>query len=198
MLTIKKLTLAVLLFLIALPLSASAITEPKTETKYDDSISANGNTYVATGVALREKTFLKVDVYTIVSYMKTGSALGADKAAGLLNLDAPKMLQMDLTRGFSNSKLKGAFSDVIEDNYDDLSPFQSDMDTFLGYFTADAEEGDRLIFSYIPGAGLTTSLNGKDLGTIKNIEFMKALWTVWFGEDPADDDMRDAMVSAVK
>ena len=198
MLFIKRLTFMVLLFLIAVPMSANAVIESKTEATYDDAITVNGVDFVATGVALREKTFLKVDVYTIVSYIQKGAILGEDKAAGLLNLNKPKMLQMDLTRGFSSDKLKKSFSEVIEDNYDDLSAFQSDMDIFLAYFSADPEEGDRLIFSYSPDSGLTTNLNGTDLGTIQNVEFMKALWTVWFGEDPADDDMRDELVSAVK
>ncbi len=188
----------VLLLLIAIPLTALAITEPDTETVYDDAITVNGVDMVVTGVALREKTFLKVDVYTIVSYVKKGAGLGENKAAGLLNLEEPKMLQMDLTRGFSNKKLKNAFSDVIEENYDDMGAFQSDMDTFLGYFTADAEDGDRIIFGFCPAEGLTTSLNGTELGVITNVAFMKALWTVWFGAEPADEDMRDNLVAAYK
>jgi len=197
MFNFQKMIGVVLLLLIAIPLTALAITEPDTETVYEDAITVNGVDMVVTGVALREKTFLKVDVYTIVSYVKKGAFLGEDKAAGLLNLEEPKMLQMDLTRGFSNKKLKNAFSEVIEENYEDMSAFQSDMDIFLAYFTADAEEGDKIIFGFCPAEGLTTSLNGKELGVIKNVEFMKALWTVWFGADPADEDMRDALVSAI-
>ncbi len=198
MFTVKRMICLVLLFLIVLPLSANAITESKSEKSYDDAITVNGTDLVATGVGLREKTFLKVDVYTIVSYLKKGVSLSENKAASLLNMDEPKILQMDLTRSFSNEKLKNAFSEVIEDNYDDMSTFQGDMETFLAYFTADAEEGDQLIFSYFPGEGLTTSLNGTEMGTIANVEFMKALWTVWLGEDPADDDLREALVAAVK
>lgn len=196
MFTMKKLTGIFLLLLIAVPLTAMAITEPDTETVYDDAITFNGTDMVVTGVALREKTFLKVDVYTIVSYVKKGAVLGEDKAADLLNLEEPKMLQMDLTRGFSNKKLKNAFSEVIEDNYKDMSAFQSDMDLFLAYFTADAEDGDKIIFGFCPAEGLTTSLNGTELGVIANVEFMKALWTVWFGAEPADEDMRDNLVAA--
>ncbi len=198
MFNLKNVTGALLLLLIAIPLTALAITEPDTETVYEDAITVNGTDMVVTGVALREKTFLKVDVYTIVSYVKKGVSLGEDKAAGLLNLEEPKMLQMDLTRGFSNKKLKNAFSEVIEDNYDDMSAFQSDMDTFLAYFTADAEEGDRIIFGFCPAEGLKTSLNGTELGVIDNVAFMKALWTVWFGAKPANEDMRDNLVAAFK
>lgn len=198
MFNLKQVTGIFLLLLIAIPLTGLAITEPDTETEFDDAITVNGVDMVVTGVALREKTFLKVDVYTIVSYMKSGATLGEDKATGLLNLEEPKMLQMDLTRGFSNAKLKKAFSEVIEKNYEDRSAFQSDMDNFLAYFTADAEEGDRIIFGYCPAEGLKTSLNGTELGVIKNVEFMKALWTVWFGAEPANKDMRDNLVAAAK
>ncbi len=198
MFSMKKMTGALLLLLIAIPLTALAITEPDTETFYEDAMTVNGTDMVVTGVALREKTFMKVDVYTIVSYVKKGVSLGEDKATDLLNLEEPKMLQMDLTRGFSNEKLKKAFSEVIEENYEDMSAFQSDMDTFLGYFTADAEDGDKLVFGYCPAEGLTTFLNGKEMGVITNVDFMKALWTVWFGAEPADKDMRDNLVAAYK
>ena len=52
--------------------------------EYPDGIeqkcSADPVALVATGVGVREKTFMKVDVYTIVSYMKEGIDLGDDGA----------------------------------------------------------------------------------------------------------------------
>ncbi len=194
----KRLFSALILCALLLPVAAQAIVEPKTETEYPDEMTVNGQDLVVTGVALREKTFLKVDVYTIVSYVKKGSVLGEDKAQGILDLEEPKMIQMDLTRGFSNKKLKNAFSEVIEKNYDDTSAFQSDMDTFLNYFTADAQEGDKLIFGFCPAEGLKVSLNGEELGMIDNPAFMKALWTVWFGKEPADKGMREKLTAAYK
>ena len=115
----------------------------------------------------------------------------------LLNLDAPKMIKMDLVRGFSREKLCNAFKDVIEDNYKDLSAFGTDMDAFLTYFTADAQEGDELIFSYLPGVGLRTVLNGEDKGVIENFEFTKALWTVWFGEKPASGGLKKDLLAKI-
>lgn len=197
MFDLKRALSLFVLMAILVPALATAVTEPKTETEYPDAITVNGQDLVATGVALREKTFLKVDVYTIVSYVKKGAVLGDDAAAGIVALEEPKLIQMDLTRGFSNEKLKNSFSEIIEKNFDDLSAFQADMDRFLAYFTEDAQEGDRLIFGYCPAEGLTVTLNGEELGTIENVEFMKALWTVWFGEKPADKGMREKLLSAL-
>jgi hypothetical protein len=137
---------------------------------------------------------MKVNVYVIVSYVVEGVKLTGDQGVALLNLDAPKMIRMDLVRGFSREKLVNAFKDVIEKNYDDRSAFEADMETFFAYFKNDAEEGDILIFTYVPGMGLKTVLNGAEQGVITNFEFVKALWTVWFGEEPASDGLKEDLL----
>lgn len=180
---------------------ATAVIEKKTETEYPDSIDQDCGgeavSMVATGVGLREKTFMKVDVYTIVSYVKAGIDLGDQPAATLVKLQEPKRLQMDLRRGFSREKLINAFTDVIAKNYEDQSAFSADLDTFSAYFTRDAQEGDVILFDFCPDTGLTTSVNGEVTGTIGNFAFVEALWTVWFGEEPANKGLRENLLSAL-
>lgn len=187
----------VALVLLSLPLHALAIVEPGTETEYPDTVTleVGGQScdLNVTGVGLREKTFLKVDVYTIASYVDASVDLGADPGRTLLTVDAPKRIRMDLRRGFSREKLVKAFTEVIDKNYDDTGAFAAELDTFTGYFKRDAEENDVLLFTYVPGVGLTTSLNGEDLGVIANFAFTEALWTVWFGEKPADGGLKKAL-----
>ncbi len=189
------------LVLLMIPVLASAVVEPKTKTEYPDQITIDvgGEAFnlTTTGVGLREKTFMKVDVYTIVSYVAEGTLLDGDKGVSLLQADAPKQLRMDLRRGFSREKLVNSFKEVIEKNYDDMSGFESEMETFFGYFTKDAEENDVLIFTYVPGLGLTTNLNDEDKGVIANFAFTQALWTVWFGDKPANGGLKKAMLSAL-
>jgi len=195
---------AVSLFVLAmfvLPLAAGAVVEPKTKTEYPDEVTLEGTDQVvtlrATGVALREKTIMKVDVYTIVGYVDASATLTGDKAEAFIDLLAPKRLQMDLTRGFGVDKLKKSFSDVIKKNFDDMTPFAADMEVFLGYFTKEAEEGDKLVFDFCPMKGLSTELNGEHMGTIENVEFMKALWSVWFGKKPANDGMKEKLLANI-
>jgi len=180
---------------------AAAIVEEKSGKEYPDTVvQGTGDvaaTLAATGVGLREKTFMKVDVYTIVSYVMEGVDLGSEPAATLVKLKEPKRLQMDLRRGFSREKLINAFVEVIEKNYEDRTAFAADMDTFSAYFTRDAQDGDVILFDFRLDTGLTTSLNGEVAGVIENFAFVEALWTVWFGEDPANDDLRDNLLSAL-
>lgn len=181
---------------------AAAVVESKTGTEYPDTVTiptdAGDQILAATGAALREKTMLKVDVYTIASYVADGADLGGDRAAAILTLDAPKRLRMDLRRGFSREKLIGAFREVIEKNYPDLGPISDDMATFEAYFTRDAQAGDVILFTYLPGQGLTTELNGEAKGTITNLKFVEALWSVWFGAEPASKDMRADLAGAAR
>jgi chalcone isomerase-like protein len=193
-----------LLFSIALlvvPAIASAVVEPKSGTEYPDEITvgdgAQSVKLVATGVGLREKTFLKVDVYTIVSYIQENAELGDEAAMGIVSLNGPKRLQLDLRRGFSRDKLIAAFIEGIEANYDDLTGIAADMETFQGYFTRDAEENDKIIFHFCPAVGLTTELNGEEVGVIENVEFAQALWTVWFGEKPANKNLKKALMAEI-
>ena len=137
---------------------------------------------------LRQNTL--IDCFKLV-----GISDGHDLA--LLKLDEPKRLQMELVRGFSCEKLKNAFTDVIDENYDDQSAFQADLDTFMAYFEKDAEDGDILVFDYCPGLGLVTTLNGEEKGKIENTAFMEALWTVWFGEEPANKGLREDLLSVL-
>ncbi len=195
-------SLLLILLMVALPAVVLGITEKKTGTEYPDQITVNdgGQEVVldATGVGLREKTFLKVDVYTIVSYVLKGVDLGeGDQGLALCKLQQPKRLQMDLRRSFSREKLINAFAEVIRKNYEDESAFAGDMKTFEGYFTRDAQEGDRIIFDYRPGMGLTTDLNGEVKGFIDNPAFSEALWSVWFGKKPANDGLKRDLLSAL-
>lgn len=193
----RRVILLTALSLTLLAGAAGAVTEPKTGVEYPDAITVDGADLQVTGVGLREKTFMKVDVYTIVSYVADAASLGDDPAMALLTVDAPKRIQMNLRRGFSREKLVNSFSEVIEKNYDDTSAFDADMETFLAYFDRDAQENDTLVFDYAPGTGLRTTLNGEQKGVIANPTFAQALWTVWFGAKPADKGLREALLSAL-
>jgi len=190
------------LALLLTPALVQGITEKKTGTTYPDAITVAVQgvdvPMHVTGVGLREKTFLKVDVYTIVSYVADGADLGSDdQGLALASLQQPRRLQMDLRRGFSREKLINAFVEVIEKNYEDMSAFAEDMETFNAYWTRDAQDGDKIIFDYAPGTGLRTNLNGEDLGTIDNGAFAEALWAVWFGKKPANGGLKKDLLSAL-
>lgn len=190
----RTLTLSVLC-LVLLAGVAGAVTESKSGVEYPDAVTVDGTELHVTGCGLREKTFMKVDVYTIVSYVADTAALGDDPGVDILAVDMARRIQMNLRRGFSREKLVNSFKDVIEKNYDDTSAFAAEMETFLAYFDRDAQENDTLVFDYVPGTGLRTTLNGEVKGVIDSPALAQALWTVWFGAEPADKGLKKALLS---
>lgn len=198
----QRLALAALATVLLVAVQAAAIVEHKSGREYPDQVTvatpAGDQVLVATGTALREKTALKVDIYTIVSYVAEGADLAGDRAAAIWKLDAPKQVRMDLRRSFSRAKLIGAMHEVIDKNYPDQSAFKAELATFDAYFDRDAKSGDVIIFTYVPGQGLATSLNGQDKGVIPGHVFAEALWSVWFGAEPVTRDIRAAVSGTAK
>jgi len=177
----------------------SAIVEQKSKFEYPDQLDldVDGQAYqlVVTGAALREKTLAKVDIYTIVSYIEATSKLEGDKYQAIIALDAPKRLQLDMRRSVGKDKLLKSLTDIINKNFKDQSAFAKDLATFEAYFDKDAEDGDVLIFDYNPDVGFQTTVNGELQGTITNFDFVKAIWTIWFGEKPANKGMREKLLA---
>jgi hypothetical protein len=56
--------------------------------------------------------------------------------------------------------------------------------------------GDTFSVDYVPGVGSTVSVNGK-MATpepIKEPEFYSALLRIWLGKNPADDNLKEALL----
>ena len=189
------------LLVLLVPLAANAMVEPDTKKEYPDEVTVGAGdaayTLVGTGVGLREKTFLKVDVYVIASYVCSKAQLGENKAQELMDLDGNKRIVMDLTRSFSADKLKKALTEIIDKNFKDQSAFADDLATLVGYFTEEAREGDHLVFDYQPAMGLTVSLNDETKGVLKNYELARAIWSVWFGDSCADKGVRKDLLKKI-
>lgn len=61
------------------------------------------------------------------------------------------------------------------------------------------EPGESFFADYIPGQGTQVIINGKQVGdTIKEPEFYRALLSIWLGKDPADWQLKEAMLGASK
>jgi hypothetical protein len=46
----------------------------------------------------------------------------------------------------------------------------------------------------VPGKGVESYKNGTLQGTIEGMDFKKALFGIWLGNKPADDDLKAAML----
>ena len=57
----------------------------------------------------------------------------------------------------------------------------------------DLKEGDQLSMSWVPDKGTVVNVRGTDVGTIEGRDFADALFAVWLGPTPIQDDLKKAL-----
>ena len=71
------------------------------------------------------------------------------------------------------------------------------MEQAIGEFTGlvgDVHKGDTMDFTWRPGDGLEVATNGTVRGIISGDDFARTLFTVWFGPEPGDANLKRGML----
>jgi hypothetical protein len=115
-------------------------------------------------------------------------------------LTGPKRVVMHMVYDeVSADKMASAWRDGFEDNNseDKLAALEDRLQILIGYFDT-MKAGDVVLLDYIPGTGTRVTIRGEHKGDIAGEDFYAALLDVWLGEEPADDDLKDAMLGIVE
>ncbi len=157
-----------------------------------DSVTLEGTTVPLqlNGMGYRTKFIFNVYVGALYTESKVNSRDAVQALAG------PKRIVMHMVYDeVSHKKMASAWNDGFEDNNSDeqLGKLQSRLKVFISYFP-DLKEGDVILLDYIPATGTRVIINGEEKGVIEGADFYTALVDVWLGEEPADEDLKDAML----
>lgn len=175
-----------------------------------------GETHTLTGVAIREKTFLKVDVYACGHYVKadvarTELAKWKDKTAKelvddddfrekLLSPGFARSLRLHMARDVDSDDFNEAFEESLKPRIerlveDGVKGKVADIETLKGLFTLDElTEGTKLDFTWM-GTTLTVAMDATKLGAIESDALCRAMWDIYFGEDPIQDEFPRKLMS---
>ncbi|HUI51781.1 MAG TPA: chalcone isomerase family protein [Terriglobales bacterium] len=184
--------IAALVFLsFAIPVQAQEIAESHTGTKFAAKLGDSS----LLGTGLRTKTMLKVKVYAAGFYVADSAAAGPlkGKAAApdlyqqLVNGDFHKTIVMKFLRDVSTSQIRDAFRES-------LGNAGPTTETWLAYFN-DIKNGQEIVLSWIPGTGLTTQVAGADKAPINDKAFASAVFSIWFGAKPVQEDLKKDLVA---
>lgn len=189
----NRLIALTLLLLFVVPSVAQEITEPKSGMKF----AAKDGDSSLLGAGLRTKTMLKVKVYAIGLYVADAELAGPLKGkAGtpdlyreLVNGDFKKKVVMKFLRDVSTSQIRDAF-------HESLGNAGPKAQEWISYF-GDIRTGQEIVISWVPGTGLTTKVAGADKPPINDKTFASAVFGIWLGEKPIQDDLKKALVSRV-
>jgi chalcone isomerase-like protein len=187
----NRLMVALLLLFVAVPAFAQEVAELKTGTKF----SAKDGDMTLLGVGLRTKTVLKVKVYAIGLYVADSVSAGPLKGkAGspqlypeLVNGDFKKEVIMKFVRDVSQNQIRDAFRET-------LAGAGHKTEIWLQYF-GDIHSGQELVIGWTPGIGLETKVAGVDKPPINDKAFASAVFAIWLGDKPVQEDMKKDLVA---
>ena len=153
-----------------------------------DTVQLGGKMLVLNGIGLRTKFVVKVYVAGLYVEQKSQDANAIIKA------EAPKRLVMQFVRDLSKKQLLDGFDDSFNNNSPDAKKtMKADIDKFLDALEP-VKEGQQMVFTYVPGAGTTMTINGKDKLTIAGPAFAQVLFSVWLGPKPPNADLKKGIL----
>ncbi|GAK94143.1 hypothetical periplasmic protein [Nonlabens ulvanivorans] len=161
------------------------------DVKVEKSVTVEGQELMLNGAGLREKLWFDLYVGALYTTVKSGDG------STLVDADLPMVITLDITDSkVTQEKMKSAVKDGFEDSCTDAerAAIKGDISKFIGFFKDAIVKGDEFQIAYVPGKGTMVSKNGKTLGTIAGIEFKRALFGIWLGDDPADEDLKEGML----
>jgi hypothetical protein len=155
-----------------------------------DTVSVDGAKLALNGVGLRRATMFKVRVYVGALYLATPSR---DPEA-IVQADEPRAVQMTFLREVEKEKVLGAFREGFEKNSSahakELVPL---LDRIAKVIPEKMKPRQALVVTYAPGKG-TTVVGPEGAATVEGKPFGDALFRNWLGHDPADGDLKKAML----
>ncbi len=156
-----------------------------------DSVTVDGTdvTLQLNGMGYRTKFIFNVYVGGLYTESRVESRDAVQALKG------PKRIVLHMVREVSREKMTAALNDGFEENTSEkqLEKLQPRLKTFDSYFP-DLKVGDVVLLDFIPATGVRVSINGEEKGVIEGADFYSSLLDVWLGEEPADDDLKDAML----
>jgi hypothetical protein len=143
-----------------------------------DSIEVEGKALVLNGMALRKKVIFKVYVAGLYLPAKEKNA------KKILATDGMRRTVMHFVRSVGAAKISGGWMDGLEANTPNYSKELKKRFGMLCSYMEDVEDGQKLVFTYIPGKGTEAMVKGKVKGIIPGKDFADALFACWIGPEP--------------
>ncbi|MCA1829038.1 MAG: chalcone isomerase family protein [Myxococcales bacterium] len=179
-----RLIALVILALYTLPLTA----KEREGVTSQPTITAGGKELHLMGMGLRKKLFFKV--YIASFYLETPT----DSAAQAISSDQVKRVEMHMLRDLERGKIVEAVQAGFEKNSAPQMPqLQQRLDAFLEAIP-DLKSGESIAVTYVPGQGTIVKAGGSNQIVIRGKDFADALFSVWLGPHPVDDDLKDEML----
>lgn len=161
------------------------------EVTLPNSLNFGGQNLTLNGAGIRKKAMV-LKLYSGGLYLNQKSS----DANKIINADESMAIRLVITSSFVSSD---AMSGAVEDGFDasmdgNTSSLDAQIKKFITFFNDEIVEKDVFDITYQKGKGVVCYKNDKELGTITGMDFKKALFGIWLGNDPADSKLKKGML----
>jgi len=157
-----------------------------------DSITLQDKVLSFNGAGVRSKFF--IDLY-VGSLFTVGQV---DQASKVIDSDQPAAIRLNITSGMITSE---KMTDAMNEGFDratdgDPASIQESITEFIATFAEPIKEGDQFTLMSVPGEGIISYKNGKQLSVTRGETFRKAVMAIWLGKNPTDEDLKEDMLKS--
>lgn len=156
-----------------------------------NTVNFGGQELVLNGAGIRKKAMV-LKLYSGGLYLGEKSS----DAKSIIASDETMAIKLVITSSFVSSE---AMSEAVLEGFDastdgNTAAIASEIKKFITFFKEEIVENDTFDITYQKGTGVVAYKNGKELGTIAGMNFKKALFGIWLGNDPADSKLKNGML----
>lgn len=183
-------TLLISLFSLFLTFSIQAQTIANIDIPDTVSHSEQSTKLLLNGVGIRTKFIFDIYIGSLYLEKKNPSA------EEIYNLAGEKRISMHfLYSEVSKKKLINGWNDGFKNNLTngELVKFKSQIDQFNNLFVS-VKKGDVINLNFTPTTGTHVVMNGIIMGLVEGDAFFTALLKIWLGKEPADSNLKEAML----
>jgi hypothetical protein len=154
-----------------------------------DTITVEGKTLKLNGMGLRKKVVFKV--YVAGLYLETPSNAGLM----VISSEQIKRMQLSVLRSLKASQVTEAIVEGFEKNSRARMGALKERLGKFGAMISDVVEGDQIVMTYLPDKGTAVLVKGTEKGVIEGKDFADALFAVWLGDNPVQEDLKKALLT---
>jgi hypothetical protein len=175
--------------LAAVVLAAPALARDVAGVAFPETITAAGQELKLNGAGVRTKFFVKV--YAGGLYLPRPS----QDPGAIVAADEPKRVRMVFLRDVDKKKIMETYREGFHRNSAGPAlPALLEKLDLLGPAIVDMRKGAEMFVTYVPGQGTTVASAGAQPVTIAGKEFGEAMFRNWLGPQPADADLKKALL----
>jgi hypothetical protein len=178
------------LFLFCVLIAATALAGEVAGVRMPATVTVEGKTLKLNGMGLRKKLMFKV--YVAGFYLETPT----NAPEAIIASDQVRRMDLHVLRNLKASQVTEAIEEGFEKNSKaQMGALKERLGKFSGMFS-DVKEGDEILMTYVPGKGTSVSVKGAEKGTVEGKDFADALFAVWLGPNPVQEDLKKALLGS--